>query len=386
MFNDAVSPPELPEDPLTYSRRNWDRVREFRLPLADEVDRTARDLHAGFGPLLRRVACWLRGPADYVDALAQPMVLAMCLELIKSDQSQSEAGKKPPQQNHNASRTLDENGSVAPFTTEDLQKAVHAGVRSVLGRQVLNRWRTYSLLLYPLLTILFGWVFWVISCFIVFPSIQEIFQDFGMQLPRLTSFLLSSASVVQQSGGMMILIPIAYVALFLGLSHYGSNFRNDGESWLDQQLQGKRHTLANWCWHLALLLEWGLCTKTAILVAGMCSNRGWLQQQCLDWIGESGNRRLKGTSTATTDPSREFFSKPRFQLVNCAIKLEGLERILLLREISTYYQEQSAGFVEWLLVWCSTILLWLSFALILMILIAVYAPLFQLLGLLGGFW
>lgn len=367
------------------SRYAWEQIREVRFQIADEMDRMVGELESGTAAWLKPVSAWMRGSANYEEALAQPMVLSICLPLSKklreramvdAISTESQIQKTGLAPSELAPTQLTESAEL--FSASEIQQAVRWGFRQVIGRQKTVSWRIFGLLLYPLVTILIAWALWVAACFLFFPQIQESLEEFNIALPRMTVLLFSSATTVREWWGAMILIPVVYIVLLIALNYIGSNRTGNSGSWLDRKLIGKRRAIANWSWHLSLLLDWGLATRTAVMVAGMCSHRGWLQQCCLDWIGESFGSipGRRSQAAPSSNLNRTFLSQTRFQLVNCAMALpDGEDKILLLREISTYYQEKSSSFTEWMIAWLSTLLVWLSFGMIILILFAIYSPL-----------
>jgi hypothetical protein len=369
----------------TASQYAWEQIRQIRFQVADEIDRMASELEAGTVSWVSPVSGWLRSSADYQEAMAQPMVLAICLPLSKKlmdrNREMMDLLRTEPNLLEEGSAPKKSTTPVELFSASEIQQAVRWGFRQVIGREKSVSWRIFVLLLYPVLTTMVAWALWVAACFIFFLPLQESFEEFGIELPKATVFLFWSAAIVREWWGVMLLIPLVYAALFIGLNYLRSNRSGNRGSWLDRKLIGKRSAVARWSWHLSLLLDWGLATKTAVMVAGMCSQRGWLQQRSLDWIGEAFNPATISQSQNATGglATRDFFSQKRFQLVNHALALpDGKAKILLLREISTLYQENSSSFTEWMIAWLSTLLVWVSFGMVLMILFSIYSPLFQM--------
>jgi hypothetical protein len=384
-------------------RRNWEIIHQHRFQLAEQLDLQARNFPRSMSDSFSRVARWLRGPARYEEALAQPLVLAFCTPVIKLWTQNSVVSETAPfvsaitdgtrQDSATHTGLGDQDGissseyspEASDFPRDDrFHNAVQAGMYRIAG-QISSRPATLTrLLVYPFILAVFAWSTWIFAGAFVLPSIAKLYSEFGLNLPALTTFLLRTTMMIERWWLAMLLVPPAYGLVLWWLNRNHGRGSIDGASWVDQKLMSKRGSLANWIWHLVLLLEWGLSSKTAVMIAGTCCHRGWLERKSLEWIGESISDRSHDRATRLQQPGK-FLSQSRFQLISDALELpDSNKKVLVLREIGTYYRERALHWNDLLVRWISILLTWFCLGFYILVVTAIFSPIIMLLSGLTG--
>lgn len=91
---------------------------------------------------------------------------------------------------------------------------------------------------------------------------EEMFVEFGIELPRSTKAVLELTQWVRQWGAWMLAwqvgLSTAMALAYWIINRSGRNRRPGNLNWIDQQWMSTRNAMACWAWHLSLLLEAGI--------------------------------------------------------------------------------------------------------------------------------
>ena len=331
----------LPEQEYSPELKDrWETVRNVRHEFAAELDAMATDLPGKGRHQLRSLSRWFKGPAKFEDAIKRPDVLALCLPLCKSEVPSE------------------------PDSTE-LSGAARRGICAV-GRYEAVGQHLFRLVLYPILILVAACLLWIGFSFWIAPQFREMFNEFGIELPRMTVLVLGVASLVQKWWFLSLVFPIGAAWLW-GLNLIGRERRPANQTWLDQRFMSTRNALASWAWHISLLLEAGFSQSEAIQTAGTASANTRVRQLSFEATGE---RQLESTGQ-----EQQLQFEPKYQLLENTMRLpESPGKIEMLREVAMYYWDRNRNNGDWWVQWLVALLLWFVLAAIVVTVIALFLP------------
>jgi len=169
----------------------------------------------------------------------------------------------------------------------DVQSRVRDAVRVSVSvdnfrQQSGNGLRLVPKLIYPIVLLLMVFAMCVIASFYLVPEFEKIFNEFGLDLPILTTFVLSLASSLRR-WWMVGLIAVALLGLFTVVIVLPNRRLPPWTRWFRVESYGLRSAWATWAWHTGWLLKAGIDQSDAIAVAGSCSSESWLRRNSLQW-------------------------------------------------------------------------------------------------------
>ncbi len=342
-----------PETSLLKERWRW--IETHRREIATALNQLSNGMTRQDRILLRRLARWFCGNKGYETAIRRPDVLAVCLPFIRGDMSE-----KPCQ--------------------ADLERAVRIGFCSIGGTN-FNRGRLLRLFLYPAIILAAMAMLTVFFSGAIIPHFESVFDEFEIELPRLTVIVFQIARLVRGSWMIVFGCLVGLAGFVLLMNLLTSGRRNVAESWLDQQFKTTRNAAAGWAWHLAMLLDSGLARTSAIEIAGNAQNNHWLKSACQTWL------RDQSASEVLDESARSPAFAQRFHLIHATLGLDNrAAQADLLKEIATYYTAHNRTIGAWWVRWLVSFLLWVLVAAIVLVVFALYGPMVSLIsGLSGGF-
>lgn len=328
-------------------RDRWDNILRVRGQIVTELDQMANDLPGVGRKYLRSLSRWFKGPANFEEALRRPDVLAICLPLTKSD------------------ATPDGEGSSSDFGQAVRLGFFSRGPNAAGGRHLVR------IMLYPLLILAASLVLVVaFSCGIA-PQFQEMYEEFGIELPGMTKLVFWVCDFVQQWWWAVLLGPPVVAFCLLMMNRIGRDARPGNLSWLDQRMMSTRYACASWVWHVSLLLEAGFTQDEAVVTASDSTGNPWLRQ-----VGHAFD------SGGTTLLEPQLFLNPKFHLAGATMQLPASKgKILLLREVAAYYWDRNRNVGDWWIHWLNASILWLVGLAIVFAVAALFMP---MLGIISG--
>ena len=329
----------------------WETVRAHASQLATELERLARDLPGEGRRQMQSLSQWFRGPVNLDEALKRPDVLAISLPLLKAAEAPSD-------------------------DFPDIEHAVRTGYCS-LGNDVSFSRRLIRIMLYPILVLIACFVLAVFFSFFVAIQFEEMFAEFGIQLPKLTLAVFGFAQFLRRWWWAILLLLVVGTMAFLFATRTGTNNRPANLSWLDQRLMSTRNALASWAWHISLLLQAGLSTREALDAAGAAT----------------GNQRLQATSLARAalsdtefaDCDEPYFDSPKYRLLDDALRVKStLGKATLLQQVANYYWDRNRNIGDWWIQWLVSAMLCVVGLMILLGVLALFMPLLAIVSGLTG--
>lgn len=333
-------------------KEKWPIIDKHREAISTEIENMAQEERGSSANKLRILSKWFKQSRPFEDALKRADVLAICLPLCSS-------------------RT-DEAG----FHNSDIQSAIRTGFSSIVQNSSSSQ-HLMRATVYPLLILVAG-LFLAIgfSCFVA-PGFEEMFDEFGIQLPFATTIIMSCASFLRRWAFVFVFWLVGGALLFWLFSYIENKRRQSHLSWLDNRMMGSRDALADWSWHLSLLLESGVAQPQAIWNAGYASGKAWLKQMSILW---SQPKQL-------TEGAKRSYLSGKYRLLDHALMIPNSDgKIQLLRRVATYYRSRNRNIGRWLISWLVLGIYWLIGFVAFFSLMAIFMPLVAIVsGLTGGF-
>lgn len=338
---------------------NWEAIQNKRQTLVDVLDRMA----AGFPPegakRLRSLSQWFSQSRNFEDALIRADVLAVCLPLCK---------------------TLELDGEISD---SDIASAARVGFCSI-GQNSSGSRLLLKALLYPVVVLFVAGVVTVGMSVFVMPEFEKMYDEFGIQLPAITEFFMGSSKWIRNWSVLLLVWPVLLLGIIWFLDGLTARRRPDGMGWLDLWTQSSRTALADWAWHISLLLEAGLNQATAMRQAGRFAGKSWLRESSNFW---AKNEKDRGASQVLFKPGlpARYLSSPKFQLLDLALTAPNSEgKIQLLREVASYYRDRNRNIGLWWIQWLVAILLWAIGAIVLAVVFSLFSPMISIVSGLTG--
>lgn len=177
--------------------------------------------------------------------------------------------------------------------------------------------------------------------FFVIPEFASIFADFGLELPRLTSLVLSTAHWLVSVNGLVTIALFAAIALFALNANW--LLPRSIIAWLSDWIRppfGQRAAIARLARFLADLLDAGLTPPDALRIAGHCVQRARMRRAATSLANdlESGvARRHRG----------QWGSLSTSIWLALTSNMPAQSRVRLLREISASQAERVRVGLSW---------------------------------------
>jgi type II secretory pathway component PulF len=246
------------------------------------------------------------------------------------------------------------------------------------SRRASDARRTWlRVLAYPL--VLLGIVLFVLVLFsgLIAPVFEEIFTDFGTQLPGITLVVINLSRSIRATGGMVLVVPVAAIVA-LGVAARYLLPTAVGEATIDCiPLIGRplrMAALSRFTQDLADLLDGGVALPETLRIAGRTSRREGLRASAsrLASFVESGRGDLSDS------PASARFPTTILHALESDFSPTG--RAALLRELSSMYDEQARNRASWVSGFLQPAFICLIGVLVGVLFLAILAPLFSLIS------
>lgn len=196
-------------------------------------------------------------------------------------------------------------------------------------------------LAYPMVLAALALAVMLALSFFVIPEFANIFDDFGLQLPNLTTFVIGTANWLVSWEGLVTLALLAAAAMFALNANWllprsTIAFLSD---WIRPPF-GQRAAIARLARFLADLLEAGLTTPEALRIAGHCVQRARMRRAA--W--SLANDLESGAARRRRDDFRPLSTSVWLALT---ADMSNEARVYLLREISSAQAERVRVGLSW---------------------------------------
>lgn len=242
-------------------------------------------------------------------------------------------------------------------------------VESQQADETRRQW--WTLLAYPLFLIGFATLVLVLLSYMVVPTFQSIFDDFDLDLPWLTKWIINVSEWLT-TGGPLLLIGVLLIAVAAAVQFGGPLLGEWFGNWF-----GRSTSMARFAGSTADLLAGGIETPDALRIAGRTAKGGRLRRasQTLATLLESGDvaiaERWRSPVTATI-----------FYAVTAELSMPA--RIRLLQEVANCYVDRARSQVSWNQGILGPLTIFIVGFVVALVALALFLPLIDLINNLAG--
>ena len=224
--------------------------------------------------------------------------------------------------------------------------------------------------------LLLGTVLLIAFSLYLAPVFEQIFREFELSLSPTTLLVIELAQEIRRWWLVVLVIGTVAAAGLLSASIW-SRFRHKRLNRTPQfegLFSSPRAALAQWAWHVALLLEAGLSQANSITVAGQSSDKAWLKRHSDNW----------STQIQRGDQPSDQLT----QLRGCRIHTlryalrqnRRTDQIALLKSVAFNYWEAERSYSGWRLSWLAPVTACVIGTLIGTLVAAMFMPLVELIN------
>ncbi|MGB2705717.1 MAG: type II secretion system F family protein [Candidatus Omnitrophota bacterium] len=220
-----------------------------------------------------------------------------------------------------------------------------------------------------------------ITLFII-PKFQGIYESFGAELPGLTLFLFKISSFfVKNIFSILIIFIVTFFSLFLFIKN-----TKKGRTMFDKTLLGlpmfgeviKKAAISKFCRTLSTLLAQGVSVTEALFLVGKTSGNIIIEEASI----ESGKLVTEGETIPAAFTKMKVFPPLMLQMVSVGVDSGSLPE--LLDKTADFYEEEVDTFANTLTTMIEPILVVSLGAVIAVVVLALYMPIFKLGSAMGG--
>jgi hypothetical protein len=319
-------------------QQRWQRVYRRRDSLAETIDRMANTQPRQVRSRIRNVSNFLKRDGSYDAAIVRPDVIAFTQPLLQPSGDDA-------------------------LSDEQLTRAASVGLNS-LNCQTSNIERLSQLMIYPAVIIIASIGIYVGFALFVAPEFEQMFEEFGIELPAVTECLLGLARIVRSFGWLMAIMMAALLAIgVLWLLLPGAFISR--MKFVNNLFENKRKVMADVALHAAQLRSMGMSANQSFAAASFAAGLS--------------NQEPDKTSNATTN------QMPRFELLEFALRQpsnDANNRMLL--EVADGYRRRTTTVSDWWIHWLVYGLQLFVMSSVVFLMISMFMPLFSIIGGLTG--
>ena len=312
----------FPTDDGIVARERLAILLRSHAQIASAAKRVANDFPSQARKQLLSIGRWFEHGATSDQVLECGKALVVCLPLIKSVGS----------------------ADVSPSVCE-IENTIREEYSSIASH-LQPRQPLATIVAYPLTLTLFCVMVMIGLAVLVVPTFEEMFIEFELDLPPITSLVIYLSKWVRVWGVVASVVCVVIAVMFFLIRF----FQIDRTAMQpDTLFSSPRRASAAWAWHVALLLEAGLSQASAIGIAGKASAKSRLRHQAACWAEEM--RQEKNPIGALS-----YLSGRPAQLLEHALCLDNVsDQSAMLKEVAAIYWERDRLRSRWYLAWLSPI-------------------------------
>jgi type II secretory pathway component PulF len=218
----------------------------------------------------------------------------------------------------------------------------------------------------------------------VIPTFKQMFMEFELRLPPLTILVLKVSDFISNYPIGLIATVLIGIGSLVGMVKFFFYMldRWEGNDLILALRRGTKQSLgsmARWTGTLSELLRIGTPVGRAILVAGLASQRPWLNDQSQQLASA---HKIFPEKPWPVLPGANSFSASSIQALE--MDRQGEPGAPILRELAQSYAVRYSGRPSFYLNWLSPILLVFVGFLVFLIVVALFSPLISLISSLSG--
>lgn len=341
---------ETKQQPEGTPEQRWQPAFEARDAFATIIDQLASEQSGSFRARVREISRFFKNDGTFESAIVRPDVIAFAAPLLNS------TGHEPVSEKH-------------------LTWAAENGMSS-LYCQPTSVQRFFQLMIYPALLAVAGFGIYLGFAFFVAPEFEQMFKEFGIELPTVTNFILDSARVLRRFAWLIGTLLVAF-ALFSVLWFFKPGLFVPRLRSLERVFSNKRHIMADVALHAAQLRSMGLSSQQALTTATSVSTKSSLKLQ---------------TSPSPPDLTHDepidglqMIESPAFALLSFAIQQPATEaNNRMLFEVADCYRRRIVTVSDWWVQWLVFGFQWSIMACVGFLVLSIFMPLISIIGGLTG--
>lgn len=240
----------------------------------------------------------------------------------------------------------------------------------------------WMVLFYPLVVIVVCSIVVGGICWLVVPTFEKMFSEFGLMLPVPTKALIAISHAVRDPMLYLVVavtIVVAAITLWFASGNEWKTARGNtllsGPRLRRRWFPSRREVWADWAWHLSLLMRFGKQETDAITIASESSGKRWLRKGSVVWTEamRAGNRPFKDVT---------HFRGEACHLMSLALNSDEPRnaRAKLLAFVAELYWDRDQSRTQLQLSWLSPVLIFCIGLLVWFILVALFMPMVELIS------
>ena len=331
--------------------QRWQRVFESRNAFATIIDQVASEQSGSFRARVHEISRFFKNDGTFESAIVRPDVIAFAAPLLASP------GHEPASEKH-------------------LTSAAENGLSSLYCQPSFVQ-RFFQLMIYPALLAIAGFAIYLGFAFFVAPEFEQMFAEFGIELPTATIFMLNFASLLRRFawliGTVLVAFTLISVLWYLKPNLFVPRLRS-----LERTFSNRRHMMADVALHSAQLRSMGLSSQQAFDAATSGSVTSSLEQQTI------------GSPPAASDHDQidgsQVIGSSGFALLSFAIQQPATEaNNRMLFEVADCYRRRIVTVSDWWVQWLVFTFQWGIMVSIGFLVLSIFMPLISIVsGLTGG--
>lgn len=193
---------------------------------------------------------------------------------------------------------------------------------------------------------------------LILPNFRVVFNEFGIELPRVTKFMFSIGSFLEVAWPLVLLVTfLAAFPMVLELCR-SMGIATGLVQWVEDKFASKRSVIGRWARHTALLLQAGI-NEDAAVKASMSESKSWIRSGAWPW---------------------------KFGLIEQTLKLEDTAaKVALLNHAADYYHARHQSLIQWWASFLPTIAACALGGVMAFVMLSIFMPLISIISGLTGF-
>lgn len=342
-------------------QQRWDALGNHRNAYADQIDRLALTQPFRIRGRMKRVSAFLRTEATFSDAMPRPDVIAFAQPILMPRPTND-------------------------FSPASLAASARSGL-STLTNQSSSMERFFRLMIYPFIALVAALALLTGFSIIIAPEFENMFEEFGIELPPATAGLLRLAgwirAFVWPIAFLLVIGTLALLFLSLApLTGFGRLRR------FEAAFTNRRKAMADAAFHAFQLRRVGVSASVAMLACATATRyaglRRWLSQMATIW---NQHPTTAENLAAGSLPSGDLAAgNSKFRLIGSAMRRpQSPANDAMLWEVADYYRRRTGTVGDWWVHWLVVAIQWMMIMFVLFIVAAMFMPLISIVsGLAGG--
>jgi type II secretory pathway component PulF len=328
--------------------QRWQRVYDCRDTYSDTINRVASTQSSLLQARVRAVSSFFKKDGSFESAIVRPDVIAFAEPLLASIEHDR-------------------------VSDQHFESAAHSGLNCLYAQPSAVQ-RFFQLMIYPAVLGITGFAMYLGFAFFVAPEFEEMFSEFGIELPGITRSLLISAKFVRQFGWLIAAILVTFTLMSV-LWRLKPNVFVPRLKLLENIFSNDRLRMANLALHAAQLRNMGLSSEQARTAA----------VHAFDTDPIHATELSRNHVTQNQAGNTIMLQSSEFSLLHLAIHQPAnptWNRMLF--EVADSYRRRILTRSDWWVQWLALTFQWAIMAFVGLLAVSIFMPLISIIGGLTG--